>query len=438
MDLYSTCVQVLFSYHRIRLLPAVMEEPVISFVAVDMEDGGGSNTDEEDNAAEINKPLTEDTTNEGSCEMWDSSVSSSDGNHRYCCNKCGLLTTTRKELADHILEDHTQAQEQPAAEEDGQNKDNLPWDAYRGYKASGKQRERRFQCDLCGYKAGQPGHLASHKRMHIGDKWFVCSDCGYRTHTASHLRRHHHSVHSAERPYQCHFCDYATAQPYNLKHHMKRHFPKQERKYPCGRCSYKAVDVRALEKHSRKHEEMGDFMLGQWSSLVLGEQKHYEGQPRPAVVEAEVHSDESAVAELCHSIMRATQRYSHHQCADCGYVAVDSRDLASHRRTHRRILHCDHCGYRSQDPSNMKKHIMTHRPKHCPPAQEYPCHECNYVAESLSRLQKHWYRRHSHRYVCNDCGYSVVYRKQLVDHIKDEHDGEMDAATEIVILSPCI
>ena len=82
-------------------------------------------------------------------------------------------------------------------------------------------KKRKFS-DQCGYSCNRPFDLKYHKRVHSGEKLFVCSQCNQSFTAASSLSVHIRT-HSGAKPHNCKQCNYSCKTASNLKNHMLTH-----------------------------------------------------------------------------------------------------------------------------------------------------------------------------------------------------------------------
>ncbi|XP_071966700.1 uncharacterized protein [Engystomops pustulosus] len=84
-----------------------------------------------------------------------------------------------------------------------------------------------------------------------GIKPHKCSRCDMAYGTAADLLRHNRSVHSLEKPFQCCYCDYSSAEVSRMKIHIRSH--TGERPFTCSQCSFASTDAFKLRRHLRTH-----------------------------------------------------------------------------------------------------------------------------------------------------------------------------------------
>ncbi|NWZ91423.1 ZNF7 protein, partial [Nesospiza acunhae] len=83
-----------------------------------------------------------------------------------------------------------------------------------------------FRCALCGKAFKQSNALASHERVHTGERPFACAQCGRTCGKAfkqSSYLAIHQRAHTGERPYGCEACGKAFARPSLLLQHRRVH-----------------------------------------------------------------------------------------------------------------------------------------------------------------------------------------------------------------------
>lgn len=110
--------------------------------------------------------------------------------------------------------------------------------------------EKPFVCGLCNRGFTQSHHLIAHKRRHNGEKPYACKVCGKRFTEAYGLTSHMQS-HTGEKPYCCHVCGKGYACPSALTAHIRVH--TGERPFQCDVCSKGFTTSGNLSEHRRIH-----------------------------------------------------------------------------------------------------------------------------------------------------------------------------------------
>ncbi|XP_055487689.1 zinc finger protein 829-like [Leucoraja erinacea] len=64
---------------------------------------------------------------------------------------------------------------------------------------TGHNKEKRYECDVCGKAYQKPSRLEAHRRVHTGERPFDCSECGMSFTRYDKLLQHNrvHSVREA-------------------------------------------------------------------------------------------------------------------------------------------------------------------------------------------------------------------------------------------------
>ncbi|XP_066265997.1 zinc finger protein 883-like [Branchiostoma lanceolatum] len=167
--------------------------------------------------------------------------------------------------------------------------------------------DKRYLCDVCGFKTSHADSLSKHRQRHTGDKPLMCGECGYRAYHNCRLVEHMRT-HTGEKPFKCNLCDFKAACKNGVANHMKRHMNAENtdaEPYTCGICAYQTYRRADMKRHMKGH---------------------------------------SGVKPL--------------KCEECDYSTAYKQSLTRHRRQHtgERPFSCRECDFKANDQSSLARH----------------------------------------------------------------------------------
>ena len=117
-------------------------------------------------------------------------------------------------------------------------------------------RREAFKCDLCQFSTAHPGRLMHHMRSLTGEKPLKCDMCQFSAAQKSSLVLHMRT-HTGEKPFKCDVCQYSAAWKCSLVRHMRTH--KGEKPFKCDVCQFSAARKSNLVRHLITHTKEKPF-----------------------------------------------------------------------------------------------------------------------------------------------------------------------------------
>ncbi|XP_053350386.1 zinc finger protein 329-like [Clarias gariepinus] len=116
-----------------------------------------------------------------------------------------------------------------------------------------------FTCNICRKNLSTKNSLASHYRLHTGEKPFMCAQCGKSFAKKFNLDVHY-NIHTGAKPYTCTLCPKSFADPSAFRRHEWIHKRETQQsswntkyKFSCNTCGKCFLSKPSLAAHSQLH-----------------------------------------------------------------------------------------------------------------------------------------------------------------------------------------
>ena len=165
------------------------------------------------------------------------------------CEFCDYSTKLKSTLGRHLLKAHYSKKARHEC-----LKCTFSCESKSGLKAHmvSHSNNRPFPCHFCDYRAKLKGSLKNHiLTVHTADALFKCELCDYCSKAKNLLFLHMRSKHNTgpQKLIVCPKCDFSTCYSGNLPAHMLTH--TAERMFNCEYCDYRAKSKGRLKTHIR-------------------------------------------------------------------------------------------------------------------------------------------------------------------------------------------
>nr|CAI5867011.1 unnamed protein product [Callosobruchus analis] len=289
--------------------------------------------------------------------------------------------------------------------------------------------------DICQANATHPmvkhpdvaGNRKFRRLTSVSSRVHECTKCTFKTTSTSQLRRHAvtHDTAGNRITIRCIYCNKTFTTKQKLDEHIIKTHPDfiasvSSKVHECTECTYKTTNNCHMKQHMVKHADVADNRI---TNRCIYCNKTFKG----------TRSLDNHVIRI-HTNFIASVSSKVHECTECTYKTVFTRQLRRHMVNHPDVTgnhisnRCIHCNKTFKTKQKLDDHIIKKHPDFIAfvTSKVHECTECTYKTTDNSHLKQHMAKHPdvAGNHIpnrCIHCNKAFTTKKRLDDHIIKKH-----------------
>ena len=309
---------------------------------------------------------------------------------RFSCNLCGFKSFYKHHVKQHIRHNHKETKATVRKLKCPEcRRDIAHFTCGVEKKAASKRKNEEFE--------EAQKHLS--KTPIFDDQNLQCKDCYFETKNSSYMSRHTYLLHNLKTDEAliraCNSCEFQTLKVSSLNNHMKaQHL--EEKRFACSVCGFKSFYKHHVVQHTANNHKA---------------------------------LKESFVKKIDCSDCRSSAEHSICQRPPRRKQQIRNNILKNVHKNE--TLGCPDCHFKSKNRFYLKKHTKLMHGQNTDPMDILTCSNCEFETMTFNSMENHKSEQHLNekRYNCSECDFRSFYRNNIRSHMKANHS---DRAGEVI------
>ena len=307
---------------------------------------------------------------------------------RFSCNLCGFKSFYKHHVKQHVKHNHKETK--------GTGVQKLKCPACR-------KDTSHIKCTLGKKTFKGPNFLqeeSQERQKHLSktarsdDQNLQCKDCSFETKNNSYMSRHTYLLHHLKTDealiQACASCEFQTLKVTSLANHVKAQH-MEEKRFSCSECVFKSFYKHHVAQHiANNHKTVKETFVRKIGCFDCRFRKEHS---------------------ICQQPLRRKQQMKNY---------ILKTEFSGYKSE---TLDCPDCHYKSKNRIYLKRHRKLTHGQNIDPMDILTCTNCEFETLALKSMENHKSDKHLNEkhYNCSECDFRSFYRHSIMSHIKTNH-----------------